>query len=59
VGILGDFEFYLLNAGATRRGPIHAKITSRDGLVAEFATVAAGLGGIFGRPELGRIFGKV
>jgi hypothetical protein len=57
--ILGYFELYLLHAGGAGRGPIHAKITSRDGLVAKLATVAPGLPGIFGRPELGRSFGKV
>jgi hypothetical protein len=57
--ILGDFKLYLLNASATRHGPVHAKITSREGLVAEFAAAASGFAGIFCRSELRRSMGKV
>src|SRR5271157_5927970 len=56
--ILGNLELYLLSAGGARHYLIHTKITSREGLVAEFAPAAAGLAGIFGRLELRRSLGK-
>jgi hypothetical protein len=59
MSILGDLEPYLLNTGGAGHGGIHAIIASREGLVAELATVASGLAGIFGLSELRRSWGKV